>query len=104
MNYILLVLLSLLLTINDSAKDKIVPCLPPAKCIGSNPCYACSNCNYCKYCNSGGTCGVCAKPKKTQTKPLYSQPKSNQCKAITKKGTRCSRKAEYSGYCWQHKH
>ena len=27
---------------------------------------------------------------------------SGQCEAITKKGTRCSRKARSNGYCWQH--
>src|SRR5881398_2460321 len=27
---------------------------------------------------------------------------NGQCKAITKKGTRCSRKAGDNGYCWQH--
>ena len=25
-----------------------------------------------------------------------------QCKAITKKGTQCSRKGSSNGYCWQH--
>ena len=27
---------------------------------------------------------------------------SGQCKANTKKGTRCSRSAGSNGYCWQH--
>jgi hypothetical protein len=26
----------------------------------------------------------------------------SQCRAITKKGTRCSRRARSNGYCWQH--
>ncbi|WP_419555721.1 DUF5763 domain-containing protein [Pollutibacter soli] len=26
----------------------------------------------------------------------------SQCRATTKKGTRCSRNAKSSGYCWQH--
>ena len=25
-----------------------------------------------------------------------------QCKALTKKGTRCKRNGDGSGYCWQH--
>ncbi|WP_431311641.1 gas vesicle protein GvpO, halophile-type [Pedobacter albus] len=25
-----------------------------------------------------------------------------QCKALTKKGTRCKRNASSGGYCWQH--
>ena len=29
--------------------------------------------------------------------------KSIRCKAITHKGTRCSRKNQYDGYCWQHR-
>ena len=42
--------------------------------------------------------------KKTQTQ---SQPASvgsggGQCKATTKKKTRCSRAAKSNGYCWQH--
>lgn len=45
----------------------------------------------------------------TKSTSLYSSPKQNkpsaysgQCRAITKKGTRCSRKARSGGYCWQH--
>ncbi|WQJ54498.1 MAG: hypothetical protein [Vetruanivirus porcinprimi] len=26
-----------------------------------------------------------------------------RCKAITHKGTRCSRKNQYDGYCWQYR-
>lgn len=29
--------------------------------------------------------------------------KENQCKAVTQKGTRCTRIATDGGYCWQHK-
>lgn len=29
--------------------------------------------------------------------------KETQCKAVTKKGTRCTRIATDGGYCWQHK-
>ena len=41
------------------------------------------------------------------TKPLNEEKTkkveySGQCKANTKKGTRCSRSAGSSGYCWQH--
>lgn len=40
-------------------------------------------------------------PKKIETQ---SQPASSggQCKATTKKKTRCSRAAKSNGYCWQH--
>ncbi len=27
---------------------------------------------------------------------------NNHCQGITKKGTRCKRKAKANGYCWQH--
>ena len=77
-----------------------------AKCVGANPCRACSNCSSCGWCKAGGTCGVCLKKsndtlktsRPSTTKPVY----SGQCKAITKKGTRCSRSARSNGYCWQH--
>jgi len=36
--------------------------------------------------------------RKTNTSDNY----SGQCMAITKKGTRCSRRARSNGYCWQH--
>jgi hypothetical protein len=36
-----------------------------ARCIGANPCRACTTCGYCKRCNEGGgTCGVCRPSKK----------------------------------------
>lgn len=58
-------------------------------------------------------CKVCkpASPKETTTAPAGPQIKrqpaakqtSSQCTAITKKGTRCKRKAKLgSDYCWQH--
>jgi hypothetical protein len=80
------------------------------KCYGYKPCSACTTCNYCQYCNSGGTCGVCAHVKKAkgasinpQSKPQAGQRDvSTQCRAITKKGTRCTRTARSNGYCWQH--
>lgn len=28
---------------------------------------------------------------------------NNQCKAVTKRGKACKRKAKYNGYCWQHR-
>lgn len=34
-----------------------------AKCVGADPCLACSNCRRCGYCKGGKTCGAC-KPKK----------------------------------------
>ena len=79
------------------------------KCYGYRPCSACTTCNYCVYCNSGGTCGICAWKKakidtiQTNSKSHTQQvPVSSQCRAITKKGTRCSRAARSNGYCWQH--
>lgn len=29
-------------------------------------------------------------------------PQSVRCRAMTKKGTQCKRKAKNNGYCWQH--
>lgn len=90
-------------------KDKIA-----LRCVGSSPCAACSNCSACKWCSAGGTCGVCEswrkkgdisskkynlqKPDNTTTQDYY----TGQCKAMTKKGKRCSRTARTNGYCWQH--
>ena len=105
--------LSILLLLSGNSyrqeTDKII-----LTCYGYNPCRACTTCNYCKYCNSGGTCGVCVskknfktaiKPapvKPTVTKPTKQTQYSDQCRAITKKGTRCLRSARSNGYCWQH--
>ncbi|MDR6339085.1 hypothetical protein HNQ91_002136 [Filimonas zeae] len=77
------------------------------RCTGAASCTACKNCSGCKYCNAGGTCGVCAparsKPRETMGKPAGKEDTDfTQCKAITKKRTRCSRKATATGYCWQH--
>ena len=72
-----------------------------AKCTGNKYCKACSNCSSCKYCVGGRTCGVCEKGKK-QTYKSSKPVATGQCNAITKKGTRCSRKAGSNGYCWQH--
>lgn len=76
-----------------------------ARCTGSASCRACSNCSACKWCSSGGTCGVCAGKKKNSSSS-YSTPSNNrtsvQCRAITKKGTRCSRTSRSNNYCWQH--
>lgn len=74
-----------------------------ARCYGNTPCNACSSCSACQYCNAGGTCGICANVK--TTKPLKTKnpsASSGQCKAITKKGTRCSRSVRSADYCWQH--
>lgn len=82
-------------------------------CYGYTPCNACKSCNYCKYCTSGGMCGICASAKSKQPITFSSKSKqtsqpsqpmsSNQCKAITKAGTRCKRPAKANGYCWQHR-
>ncbi|MGN6417519.1 MAG: DUF5763 domain-containing protein [Pseudobacter sp.] len=79
-----------------------------ATCYGRTPCTACSNCSGCKHCNAGGTCGVCEKKKPvagsygSSNKKKTSESGSIQCRAITKKGTRCSRNQKSGGYCWQH--
>jgi len=74
-----------------------------ATCYGKDPCAACKSCNYCKHCKvEGGTCGVCVKGGDKKPVKEKSPAKSGQCKATTKKGTRCSRAAKASGYCWQH--
>ena len=72
-----------------------------ATCYGNTPCNACSNCSLCKYCGKGGTCGKCEK-KEQIFKSKTPEPVTAQCKAVTKKGTRCKRAAGSGGYCWQH--
>ncbi|MFD2581693.1 DUF5763 domain-containing protein [Pedobacter vanadiisoli] len=83
---------------------------PVATCYGLNPCGACSNCSACKYCNNGGSCGICSS-KSSGFKSQYRRPNKTgnsasvyvgQCRALTKKGTRCKRSSDGSGYCWQH--
>jgi hypothetical protein len=103
-------LFSLLLLFSNSRDEKKVR-PAAATCYGYTPCTACTSCNYCKYCNSGGTCGICKSSKQTTVKkdtarsvPVY-VPKpsySSQCRATTKKGTKCSRSSRSGGYCWQH--
>lgn len=73
-----------------------------ARCTGSNPCTACSNCSACKWCTTGGTCGVCSSKKTTPRSYKTPASSSGQCRATTKKRTRCSRSARSGGYCWQH--
>lgn len=56
---------------------------------------------------SGSQITVPSVEKQTETEPDQTiQPKENgdygQCKATTKSGSRCKRKAGASGYCWQH--
>ena len=75
-------------------------------CYGYSPCNACKNCSACKHCSAGGTCGICAGKKETtpnsKSPTTKDTPPSNQCKAITKKGSRCSRSTKSNGFCWQH--
>ncbi|WP_225975318.1 DUF5763 domain-containing protein [Panacibacter ginsenosidivorans] len=101
----IIILFTFFLATHCFAHNKDSCCISPlasfAKCTGSKYCKACSNCSSCKYCVDGRTCGVCEKGKKQSvksTKPVA----TGQCKAITKKGTRCTRKAGRNGYCWQH--
>jgi hypothetical protein len=102
-------LLAFVLALGKSTlKKDVVSCAPPAKCYGYSPCNACSDCSACAYCVDGRICGVCGKGKnndKTSAKQsLFEAPvSSGQCKAITKKGSQCSRKGTDGGYCWQHK-
>ncbi|MBX9704050.1 MAG: hypothetical protein K2X39_07835, partial [Silvanigrellaceae bacterium] len=107
--FLLLFISSLLLFTTPSPKNLTFPG-KVATCYGNTPCKACSNCSGCKYCNNGGRCGICAKPKTTATNKLTggknTTTKANayvgQCKALTKKGARCKRNGDGSGYCWQH--
>jgi hypothetical protein len=88
-----------------------------ARCYGKDRCNACSNCSQCQHCNAGGSCGKCIKkapPKqgaysnslRTQPqRPAQQRPQpaaSGQCRAITKKGTQCSRRATHGKFCYQH--
>ncbi|WP_127132954.1 hypothetical protein [Pseudoflavitalea rhizosphaerae] len=85
-----------------------VPSKEYATCYGRNPCNACSDCSRCKHCNAGGSCGKCVKPKSSAGSSYGSSQKKSssatygQCRAKTKKGTRCSRNQRSGGYCWQH--
>lgn len=73
------------------------------KCYGDSVCNACTSCNYCKWCNAGGICGICASPGRNKLKePRRSISTMMQCKAITKKGHRCTRSVRSGNYCWQH--
>lgn len=96
-----------LVVILSSCEGQTVPTRPEKinirKCYGLTPCKACSSCNYCKWCNAGGTCGICARGKNgLEGNSIAEPPSENRCKAITKKGTQCSRKATSGSYCWQH--
>lgn len=84
------------------------------KCTGGS-CTACTNCSGCKHCaKEGGSCSVCkgsgaGRAKRSSGTPSNSQSvkrsdasANGQCAAITKKGTRCSRRASEGRYCWQH--
>lgn len=104
MNNLLLVALIGLLLFRAPASPIVVHCMSgPPKCYGNTPCGACTSCNYCAHCNAGGTCGVCKPAKKKEKQDTVAKtPVTLQCKAITKKGTRCSRNARNNGYCWQH--
>jgi hypothetical protein len=86
---------------NENANGNAASAVTAATCNGYTPCNACSNCSKCKYCSNGGTCGKCEKKESTY-KSKAPAPVSTQCKAITKKGTQCTRKAGDNGYCWQH--
>lgn len=41
-------------------------------------------------------------PKKIETQSPPPASSGGQCRATTKKKTRCSRTAKSNGYCWQH--
>ncbi|WP_394341701.1 DUF5763 domain-containing protein [Pedobacter alluvionis] len=83
---------------------------PVATCYGYSSCSACSNCSRCKHCGAGGSCGVCSTKSSSNIKTFSSSKTSprqtanyvGQCKALTKKGSRCKRNGSGSGYCWQH--
>ena len=60
----------------------------------------------CKRCKPDEKLGITEQQSSlsdTKIKTKKESVTSNQCEAITKKGTRCTRKAkEGSWYCWQH--
>ena len=83
------------------------------RCSGDANCTACTTCKYCKHCSAGGTCGVCTSASQNNVGRNKSSGANNtvkkvnsdatgQCQGITKKGTRCSRRAGANGYCFQH--
>lgn len=102
--------LSLTLFHTTPPKSIIKPTV--STCYGDNPCKACSNCSACKRCGAGGTCGVCASTTKTvrtintfagsSTSKTKTANYLGQCKALTKKRSRCKRSGNGSGFCWQH--
>jgi len=93
--------LSIAMLLGLSPKENNADYANAATCYGNTPCNACSNCSKCRYCSNGGTCGKCEKKEQT-FKSKAPEPVATQCKAITKKGTRCKRAAGSGGYCWQH--
>jgi len=113
-----IIAVSLLIFVSGGSAENRIPEKVYATCYGYSPCNACTSCNYCKHCKTGGgTCGVCKDLKSNKSKaeynPVYTKPNtaqsnpsstavSTQCRAITKKGTRCSRSSRSKGYCWQH--
>lgn len=108
MKVIILMVLSLTLFHTAPSKSKVKAAV--STCYGYDPCAACSNCSACKHCGAGGSCGVCA-PKTSRAMNTFSainRPKSKtsnytgQCKALTKKRSRCKRSGNGTGYCWQH--
>ncbi|WP_394346184.1 DUF5763 domain-containing protein [Pedobacter duraquae] len=102
----ILLLLILSLTLVHKSPTKVEHKVVVATCYGDSPCKACSNCSSCKYCNAGGSCGICsANSNQARARAISSTKTTNyvgQCKATTKKGSRCKRNGNGSGYCWQH--
>lgn len=48
-------------------------------------------------------CGYCYGKSAVNSSSSSSSPGyAGECRAITKKGTRCKRAARSNGYCWQH--
>ena len=114
MKFIFLILVTSFL-LSFSYDDKNCCKSKVGRCTGSPYCTACSNCSSCKYCSSGGTCGVCVRPNNSRNTSYKKATRasqgfrsnqgavlSSQCRAITKKGTRCSRASRSNDYCWQH--
>lgn len=98
---VVLIILSYLLLSFTPGPGKECCSKKGGRCTGSAVCSACTSCNYCKHCNAGGTCGTCKKTNNVKSGKLKSAS-VQQCKATTKKGTRCSRAPRSGSYCWQH--
>lgn len=54
----------------DGLTNPQPPVQVAGKCVGADPCLACSNCSRCKHCKAGGSCGACKAKKEKDGKGL----------------------------------